>query len=144
VCSATSITTVVITISGASISPSSEFTITISGFTIGSSGANVADGIIVQTSTDPYSSFGINSGPLTCPAGLSWTGQPPTCSPCSFGTYQNAADSSGCKPCDPGHAQPLTGQASCSPCAGDQFSLGAAASCVPMPPVKFCWRRCGW
>jgi hypothetical protein len=49
-----------------------------------------------------------------------------------------------CSECAAGYAQPLVGQGGCLPCADGQFSLGAAASCVPMPPVKFCWRRCGW
>ena len=101
-CSATSIAAVVVTISGASISSLSSFQITINGFTMGNSGANVADGIIVQTSTDTTPSTGINSGPMTCPAGSYWTGQPPTCSPCPSGTYQNSTDASACTPCDPG------------------------------------------
>jgi hypothetical protein len=49
-----------------------------------------------------------------------------------------------CSECAAGYAQPLAGQGGCLPCASGKFSLGAAASCDPMPPAKFCWRRCGW
>ncbi|TEB19440.1 hypothetical protein C9890_0211, partial [Perkinsus sp. BL_2016] len=102
VCSVTSATAMVITVSGASINASSVFTITISGFTIGNSGANVSAGITLHTSSDPDPSIGVNSGHLSCPAGSHWTGQTPTCTQCPAGTFQNASDAWSCTACNPG------------------------------------------
>jgi hypothetical protein len=77
-CSPTSSTSIILTTSMAAIS-TSPFVVTISGFTIGSSGANVTGGISVTTSVHPDPSDGVDSGILLCPPGSYWTGQPPTC-----------------------------------------------------------------
>jgi hypothetical protein len=87
---------VTVTISGASISPSSVFTITVSGFTIGNSGSDLAGSITVQTSTDTSPSIGISPGPLTCLPGSYWNGQPLMCTPCPAGSSSDAVDSSSC------------------------------------------------
>jgi hypothetical protein len=72
------------------------FTITVSGFTIGNSGSNLASSITVQTSTDTSPSIGISSWPLTCPAGSYWNGQPLMCTPCPAGSSSDAVDSVTC------------------------------------------------
>jgi hypothetical protein len=97
-CGMTSSTSVVITTSGATVGAAA-FIVTIRGFTMGTSGSNVANGILVETSSGDVSGSGVSSGPLTCPAGSYWTGQPPTCSLCPAGLYQDAIDASVCQCC---------------------------------------------
>jgi hypothetical protein len=100
-CSSPGFTSVVLTTSAAVIG-TSPFVVTISGFTMGSSGANVTDGISITTSVHPDPSDGVDSGILSCPPGSYWTGAPPTCTQCHAGTYQNGSNEWSCTPCPPG------------------------------------------
>jgi len=140
-CSPTTATSVVMTTSGATIGASA-FTVTIKGFTMGSSGSNVTGGVMVQTSSGGAVGT-VSSGPLVCPSGSYWTGQPPTCSPCPAGQYQDSVDASACLPC-PAGAYCLEGCASskgsgmCLQGTYSSAGSGLSSSCSPCPGSRYC------
>ena len=128
-CSSASSASIVLTTSDAVIG-TSPFVVTISGLTMGSSGANVTGGISITTSVHPDPSDGIDSGLISCPPGSYWTGQPPSCTRCPAGTYHNATDAWSCTPCDPGRFCDALGLLAVSGLcpAGSYSPSGAAAS----------------
>jgi hypothetical protein len=141
-CGATSATSVVITTSGATIG-AALFTVTIRGFTMGSSGSSVANGILIKTSSEGTLSTGVSSGPLRCPAGSYWKGQPPTCSLCPAGHYSDTVDASVCFAC-PAGAYCLEGCASskgsglCLQGTYSSAGSGTSVSCSPCPANRYC------
>ena len=107
--------------------PISNFTVTISGLTMGASGAHIQRALIVWTTVDKAASVGVDSGTFTCPSGYFWTGDTPTCTPCQTQTYQTVPAQQYCKACLLGRIAPVAAS-TCQSLGQDETVLVLAGS----------------
>ena len=123
---------------------------------MGFNGSNVVNGIKVFTSvasaldtgnsSDPLvntSNTATSSGPMLCPSGSYWTGQPPTCAFCPAGTYQDSLNSSFCLACPAGAycLEGCTSSKGSGPCSQGTYSsvgTGTNSTCSPCPANRYC------
>jgi alpha-tubulin suppressor-like RCC1 family protein/serine/threonine protein kinase len=125
-CFPTSRQLLLMTTRGAAV-PVSTFTVTISGMTMGASGAHIQQSLIIWTSADKAASVGVDSGMFSCPAGYHWTGDPPTCTPCKTQTYQSLPDQKYCQACLLGVIAPVASIV-CQPLGHDETVLVLSGS----------------
>ncbi len=126
VCSSTSDTSLVITTSGVAIDTVA-FTMIISGFVIGISGAHDYNGISIQTSTDI-----VSSPVIICPKG-SYVSimSSAACTFCPAGTYSDILNANACVQCPSGKFCAGTGLLAASgDCQAMSFSVSGATDAL--------------